>query len=102
MSVNGLDGISSSARKNDERKSSAPFELQSDRIHDMHEQRHQQSHRSFIPTIHSTVYVTSHVQKNNTYHSAVAAKHIVLPTYIGSRNTLNGNPSTRWSINIPK
>ena len=65
MSVNGLDGISSSARKDDERKSSAPFELQSNCIHDVHEQCHQQSHRAFIPTIHSgsAIYVTSHVQK---------------------------------------
>ena len=29
------------------------------------------------------------------HHKAVAAKHIVLPTYIGLRSTLNGNPSTR-------
>jgi hypothetical protein len=37
-----------------------------------------------------------------THHKAVAAKHIVLPTFIGSRSTLNGKPSMRASIRIPK
>jgi hypothetical protein len=37
-----------------------------------------------------------------THHKAVAAKHIVLPTYIGSWSTLNGKPSTRESMRMPK
>ena len=37
-----------------------------------------------------------------THHSAVAAKHMVLPTYMGSRRTLKGKPSTLWSMRIPK
>src|SRR5258708_4104994 len=42
------------------------------------------------------------LREHDTDHKAVAAKHIVLPTYIGSRSTLNGKPSTRASIKIPK
>jgi hypothetical protein len=36
------------------------------------------------------------------YHRAVAAKHMVLPIYIGFSTTLKGNPVTRSDIRMPK
>ena len=47
MSVNGLIGMSSMARKKE--KSSAPLKLQCERIHNVHVQRHQQANRAFVP-----------------------------------------------------
>jgi len=37
-----------------------------------------------------------------SYHNEAPTKDMALPTYIGSVRTLNGNPSTRWSMRIPK
>lgn len=37
-----------------------------------------------------------------SYHNEAPTNDMVLPAYIGSLRTLNGNPSTRWSMRIPK
>ncbi len=55
MSVNGLDGISQARRKRTKVKSSAPLETQSDRIQNVHVQRHQQSDRALVPARHRDV-----------------------------------------------
>lgn len=37
-----------------------------------------------------------------THHKATPAKLMLLPQYIGSEMTLNGNPVTMWSMRMPK
>jgi hypothetical protein len=78
-----------------------PFILQSKLIHDVHVQRDQQTNRTFVPTENDKT-VSLKLREHGTHQNAVAAKHIVLPTYIGSRSKLYGKDSTRASIMIPK
>jgi hypothetical protein len=100
MSVNGLGSVSKESE--DGEKNSVPLILERDRIHNMDVQGDQQTSGALIPVEIKRQPYTKCPLNSDTYHKAVAAKHIVLPTYMGSRSTLNGNPSTRWSIKIPK
>jgi hypothetical protein len=49
MSVNGL-GCVSGARVTNKEKIDTPFKFQSNRIHNVHVQRDQQTNRTFVPT----------------------------------------------------
>jgi len=82
----------------------APLKLQSNRIHNVHVQGDQQTNGTLIPAenVINVSRLLLKLREHGTHHKAVAAKHIVLPTYIGSRSVLNGKPSTRASIRIPK
>jgi len=100
MSVNGLGRVSGAHVTNKE-KSGTPFKLQSNRVHNVHVQRDQQTDRTFVPT-ENNQKVSLKLREHCTHQKAVAAKHIVLPTYIGSRSTLYGKVLTRASIMIPK
>ena len=110
MSVNGLGHVSR-AHITSRREKSAPLKFQSNRIHNVHVQRDQQTDGALIPTAKNKTSAPHYQARRPlpqretrivTHHKAVAAKHIVLPTYIGSRSTLNGKPSTRESMRMPK
>jgi hypothetical protein len=103
MSVNGL-GFVSGAHMMNKGKIDTPFKLQRNRIHSVHVQRDQQTNGTFVPTENDqTVFlVPLKLREHGTHQKAAAAKHIVLPTYIGSRNTLYGKVLTRASIMMPK
>ena len=102
MSVNGL-GCVSGVHVTEKGKIGTPFELQSECIHNVHVQRDQQTNRTFVPIESQTVFlVPFKLRECGTHHKAVAAKHIVLLMYIGSRSTLYGKDLTRASIMIPK
>ena len=59
--------------------------------------------RSYLGNVsHDLVELKKASAQTGAYQSAVAQKHSVLPTYMGSLSTLKGNPSTRWSIKMPK
>ena len=74
-----------------------PLEAQGNYVHDIHVQRDQQTSRALIPPKHDPFQLQAKqtTSGKSTYHNAVAVKHNVLPTYMGSLNTLKGNPSTR-------
>ena len=100
MSVNGLGSIS--RERDNVRTNNLPLELQRDRIHNVHVQGDQQSNGALVPAeIKRQSYTIRLLSRKytamaaRTHHKAVAAKHIVLPTYMGSRSTLKGKPSTR-------
>jgi hypothetical protein len=84
------------SEKRDEKtgvKSNIPLELERDDIHDVDVERDQETGGAFKPTRR----VSIEVKKKYlwwAYQRAVAAKHIVLPTYMGSRRTLKGNLGT--------
>jgi hypothetical protein len=94
----------------------APFVPQGDHIYNVDVERDKEPRRAFVPAAESTLIKIW--QRRETHHNAVAVNVMVLPTYIGSRRTLNGKlrihsqrrictrrttyPSTRWSIRMPK
>src|SRR6267154_283654 len=99
MSVNGL-GCVSGAHMMNKGKIGSPFKLKRSCIHNVHVQRDQQTNRTFVPTENDqTVSIVP--REHGTHQNPVAAKHIVLPTYIGSRNILYGKVLTRASIVKP-
>ena len=67
----------------------APFILQSQDVDNVHVQSDEQASRTLVPkqphVSHKAV-----LRRTCAYQSAVATKHIVLPTYMGSLSTLNG------------
>ncbi len=100
MSVNGLGSVS--RERDNPRTNNLPLELQRDRIHNVHVQGNQQTNGALVPAEMKrqshTIRLLSRKYAaiaTRTHHKAVAAKHIVLPTYMGSRSALKGNPSTR-------
>lgn len=67
----------------------APFVSQSNHVDDVDIDRDEQSNRALVPIVichKGTVF-----REVTTYHRAPARKHMVLPTYMGSRRTLKGN-----------
>lgn len=105
MSVNGLGSVS---RVRQCKRNSVPLKLDRDHIRDVDVQCDQQTSGAVEPVKKKDEkkkrqpLISGDFLRGSTHHKAVAAKHIVLPTYIGLRSTLNGNPSTRWSIRMPK
>ena len=94
MSVNGLGSVSKEC--NDVGRNNVPLKLERDRVHNMYVQGDQQTSGTLVPAGNEKS-APDHVLPPgpDTHHKAVAAKHIVLPTYMGSQSTLNGKPSTR-------
>lgn len=66
-----------------------PFKSKGNDIDNVHISGDEQPSWPFIPTL-GLIY-EKREGPYGTYQSAPAAKHMVLPTYIGSRRTLNGN-----------
>lgn len=79
-----------------------PLKVQGNDVYNIHVERDQQTSRAFIPPKHEVNFEKQATPEKLAYQRAVAAKHKVLPTYMGSLKTLKGNPSTRWSIKMPK
>ena len=107
MSVNGLRTCQQSARDKEKKKRAYPSNFRAI-VYTMYTYKviSRPTGRSYLQKMkQSATLPHAQVRKEHdpvTHHKAVAAKHIVLPTYIGSRSTLNGNPSTRESIRMPK
>ena len=99
MSVNGLGSVSKEC--DDVERNYVPLKLERDRVHNVDVQGDQQTSGTLVPTgmrKSTPDHVAPPAQARgttNTHHKAVAAKHIVLPTYMGSRSALKGKPSTR-------
>lgn len=72
-----------------------PLEAQGEDVYDIHVHRDQETSRAFIPPKHEFSFKEQAMSEKLAYQRAVAAKHKVLPTYMGSLNTLKGNPCTR-------
>jgi len=68
------------------------------------EEKERQTHPSNCNAITYPMYTYKDIRRPTglSYHSEVPTKDITLPTYIGSVRTLKGNPSTRWSMRMPK
>lgn len=85
MSVNGLGCVNRAHVTKG--KIGTPFKLETNRIHNVHVQRDQQTNRTFEPTekdqtVALVLPKLPKLREPGTHQKAIAAKHIVLPTYI--------------------
>ena len=85
------------------------LEAEGNEVDDVHVERDQEASWTLVPSAEQDAQRAGYVSTRHTTRagdetdqSAVAAKDMVLPTYMGSRRTLKGKPSTRWSMRMPK